>query len=116
MSVVTAARRDLDSLREYVAGMEDVIALLAMGLALEVSETYFALATTPTRHHYQIEGWISHNTLERMLDWCRRSVADEYDYQTYTEPLLGEHAIAVRFYFTNPVDAAAFEDSWRRQY
>jgi hypothetical protein len=96
--------------------MEDAIALLAMGLALEASETYFALAATPTRHHSRIERWVSHNTLERMLDWCRRNVTDEYDYQPYTEPLLGEHAIAVRFYFVNPVDAAMFEARLHRFY
>src|SRR4029434_6998935 len=113
MSVVTAARRDLNSLCDYAAGMEEpIIALLAMEVALEVSETYFALASTPTRHHYRIERWVSHNTVERRLGWCRRNVTDEYDYQPYTEPLLGEHAIAVRFYFVNPVDAAMFEDWW----
>jgi hypothetical protein len=111
--VITAAQRDLNSLCDYAAGMEEpTIALLVMEVALEVSETYFAPASRPTRHHYQIEGWVSHNTLERMLDWCRRNVADEFDYQTYTDPLLGEHAIAVRFYFANPVDAAMFENCW----
>jgi hypothetical protein len=49
-----------------------------------------------------------------MLDWCGKNVAEGWDYQQYTEALLSEHAIAVRFYFVNAADAAAFEEMWIR--
>jgi hypothetical protein len=71
-------------------------------------------ARTPPTHHYRVEAWVARATLPRMLDWCGKNVAEGWDYQQYTEALLSEHAIAVRFYFVNAADAAAFEEMWIR--
>jgi hypothetical protein len=82
---------------------------IATNLSGRVGERAVTRATSP---HYPVDVWASSERLDQMIEWCHRNVKDEdWDYQTHPDPMLGD-ATAVRFYFANTAEAAAFGKEW----
>ena len=65
--------------------------------------------------HYRVDVCVSRQQLASMLAWCHRSFAPgDWNHHRNCENLLGEGAVAGRFYFLNEDDARAFGE--RLQY